>query len=42
MPANFHPGSQATDFTLPSLDGRQVSLTDYRGSKLVVFFWGSW
>jgi len=30
------------DFTLPGLDGRPVSLSDYRGRKLVVFMWASW
>ncbi|HTT33227.1 MAG TPA: TlpA disulfide reductase family protein [Methylomirabilota bacterium] len=33
----------AADFTLPSLGGQQVSLTDYRGKKKVVLsFWASW
>lgn len=30
------------DFTLPALDGRPVSLSTYRGRKLVVFMWASW
>lgn len=42
MPANFQPGDQVPDFTLPSLDGKQVSLSDFRGSKVAIFFWGSW
>lgn len=33
----------APDFALTSLDGRTVSLTDYRGKKkLVLSFWASW
>ncbi len=32
----------APDFTLPALDGRMISLRDYRGKKLVVSFWASW
>jgi peroxiredoxin len=33
----------APDFSLPSLDGRTVSLADYHGKKkLVVSFWASW
>ena len=33
----------APEFALPSLDGRTVSLADYRGKKkLVVSFWASW
>ena len=38
--ANNEP---APEFALPSLDGRTVSLADYRGKKkLVVSFWASW
>lgn len=32
----------APDFRLPALDGRTISLTDYRGKKVVVSFWASW
>jgi peroxiredoxin len=35
-------GKQAPDFHLLSLDGRTVSLSDYRGKKLAVMFWASW
>jgi len=35
-------GDEAPDFTLRSLDGHAVSLSDYRGKKLVLFMWGSW
>ncbi len=30
-------GQQAPDFTLTSQDGRRVSLSDYRGKKVVIF-----
>ncbi len=30
------PGDQAPEFTLPSIRGKQVSLADYRGKKIVV------
>ncbi len=30
------------DFTLTSLDGESVSLSDYRGRKVIVFMWASW
>ncbi len=33
------PGDQAPDFTLPSDTGEQVSLSDLRGRKLVIFFY---
>ena len=35
-------GDEAPDFTLPSLDGGEVRLSDYRGKKLVLFMWASW
>ena len=35
-------GKPAPDFHLAALDGRTVSLADYRGKKLVVTFWASW
>ncbi len=35
-------GDEAPDFTLRSLDGDEVSLSDYRGKKLVMFMWASW
>ena len=35
-------GRLAPDFTLPTLDGGEVSLRDYRGKKVVVFMWASW
>ena len=33
---------QAPDFTLPDLDGRLHSLTDYRGKKVFLVSWASW
>jgi peroxiredoxin len=36
-------GKTAPDFSLPSLDGRTISLAKYRGDKkVVVAFWASW
>jgi peroxiredoxin len=32
----------APQFDLPALDGREISLADYHGKKLVVSFWASW
>jgi len=32
-------GDQAPDFTLPADDGSQVSLKDYRGTKVVLYFY---
>lgn len=33
---------QAPDFTLPDLDGRLHSLSDYQGKKVFLFSWASW
>jgi thioredoxin-dependent peroxiredoxin len=33
------PGDLAPDFTLPDADGKDVSLTDFRGRKVVVYFY---
>lgn len=32
-------GMQAPDFTLPDKDGKQVALSDYKGQKVVVYFY---
>lgn len=33
---------QAHDFTMPSVEGKEISLSDYRGKYVVLDFWGSW
>ncbi|MBO0797502.1 MAG: redoxin domain-containing protein [Blastocatellia bacterium] len=33
---------QAPDFTLPDIDGRSHSLSDYRGRKILLYSWASW
>ena len=35
-------GMMAPEFTLQSLDGKPVSLKDFRGKYVVLDFWGSW
>lgn len=35
-------GDKAPDFTLRSLDGRDVSLSDYAGKRVALFIWASW
>jgi thioredoxin-dependent peroxiredoxin len=37
--ARLAPGDTAPDFTLPDSDGKEVSLGDLRGSKVVVYFY---
>jgi thioredoxin-dependent peroxiredoxin len=33
------PGDTAPDFTLPDADGKDVSLADFRGRRVVVYFY---
>lgn len=37
-PPRLGPGGPAPDFALPDVDGDQVSLSSYRGRKVVVYF----
>lgn len=35
----LQPGDSAPEFTLPDADGNEVSLADYRGRKVIVYFY---
>lgn len=35
-------GSNAPSFSLPDINGRQISLDDYRGKVVVLNFWAFW
>ena len=37
--ARLSPGDTAPDFTLPDADGKDVSLSNYRGQKVIVYFY---
>lgn len=42
VPQGLAVGQRAPDFTLPTLDGQRVSLSDYRGQAVLVNFWATW
>jgi peroxiredoxin Q/BCP len=37
--ARLSPGDAAPDFTLPDADGKDITLSDYRGRKVIVYFY---
>jgi peroxiredoxin Q/BCP len=39
MTERLSPGDRAPEFTLPDADGKPVSLADYRGRKVIVYFY---
>ncbi len=42
QPTRLHTGSPAPNITLPGLDGRTVSLRDYRGKVVFLNIWATW
>jgi peroxiredoxin len=40
--ASPYMGSKAPNFTLKNLNGEDVSLSQYRGKKVILNFWASW
>lgn len=42
LKGNIAEGAMAADFTLPNTDGKNVSLSSFKGKYLLVDFWASW
>lgn len=42
LPSGVIQATPAPDFTVDILDGKEVSLKDFRGKPLVINFWASW
>ena len=40
--APLNVGDTAHNFSLPDLDGRQVTLADFQGKPVVINFWATW
>ena len=36
------PGAEAPDFTLQDINGKSLTLSSFRGRKVVLVFWASW
>jgi len=41
-PGSRLAGAEAPDFTLPDFAGKQHSLSQYRGKKVLILSWASW
>ncbi len=41
-PGSRLAGAEAPDFTLPDFDGKQHTLSQYRGKKVLIMTWASW
>ena len=41
-PTGIYVGETAPEFTLKDLNGKSVSLSDYRGEVVIIDFWASW
>ncbi len=42
MTAACHADTDSVDFSLPTLDGSMMHLSDYRGQWVVVNYWATW
>lgn len=40
--SGLSPGKEAPDFKLKTIEGKEVSLKDYRGKVVLINFWATW
>lgn len=38
----FAVGDRLPELALPTIDGRAIRLSDYKGTRLLMFMWASW
>jgi peroxiredoxin len=41
-PVKADEGKEAVDFTLKDPDGKEITLSDYKGKKVLLNFWATW
>lgn len=41
-PATLAPGAVAPDFTMRTVDGRELKLSDFKGKVVILDFWATW
>ncbi len=41
LASDLKPGEKAPDFTLKTLDGKTVKLSDFKGKVVILHFWKS-
>jgi hypothetical protein len=42
VPINLPDNRLFPEFSLPDLSGREISVKNYSGKRLIIFIWASW
>ena len=42
IPVGVEIGNRAPDFTLEAVDGKKISLKEFKGKKVIINFWATW